>query len=66
LNYKSMDDWYNLTSQILRKHNAHILIVNNSILQLLSLSYPDHKWSTNKFKIVSQTNYWTKLLGKVN
>src|SRR5690349_1720605 len=51
LGYKSMDDWYNVTTDDIRKNGGAGLlsVYNDSPSAALQRVYPHHKWDLHKF-----------------
>jgi hypothetical protein len=63
LGYKSMDDWYQVTKDVIAKNGGHGLLdcYNDSISKALQTSYPEHDWMIRRFKLVPH-GYWQSLL----
>src|SRR5689334_11764989 len=52
LGYKELDDWYNVTTEIILKHGGLSLLreyYNNSLSQALQTLYPEHNWLPWRF-----------------
>ena len=62
LEYKSIEDWYNITQKIINNNYGCGLLklYNNSPQQLLKNIYPDYKWIPWKFKSVGP-GFWDDL-----
>src|SRR5690349_2552744 len=64
LGYKSMDDWYKLTMDELRKHNGSKFLSNySSPAEILQKIYPQHNWMIWRFKDIPK-GYWERLLSE--
>ena len=62
LKYEVMEDWYNLTTQII-KENGGITILgyyNNSLIQMIKSYFPNYHWLEWKFRTTTM-NYWNNL-----
>ena len=64
MNYKSMDDWYNVTTERIHKNGGGGLLstyYNNSPSSALQNIYPQHNWELEKFK-----KKFSKMFSKYN
>lgn len=59
MNFQSMEDWYNITQQMIIKHGGGAMLpsFNYSTLQMLQTMYPHHEWVPWKLKN-SPKEYW--------
>ena len=61
-NFKSMDDWYNVSQKDITNCGAYGLLIkyNNSVLKLVRSSFPKHEWIVWKFNSVPN-GYWNNV-----
>src|SRR5207248_2486669 len=58
LEYKDMDDWYNVTVDDIAQHGKGLLLqYSNSPSQALQTVYPEHDWMMWRFGHTSR-GYW--------
>src|SRR6185437_7791159 len=62
LQYKSMDDWYNVTAKDICKFGGNTLLTrhDDSPFKLLQSVYPNHTWKPYKFHHVP-LGYWNDM-----
>jgi hypothetical protein len=58
LGFKTVEDWYKLTTSMVKSHGGSVLLMQmGSISKLVSSVYPDHNWIVWKFNQVPKS-YW--------
>jgi len=59
-NYNSMEDWYKITQNEIKKYNGGGLLwhYNGSHLHMLSDNYPEYNWLPWLFEGAAPNNYW--------
>lgn len=61
-NYKTIEDWYKITQNEIKKYNGAGLLwhYNGSHLSMLSDNYPEYNWLPWLFEGASPNNYWNE------